>query len=211
MPDFKNVLNHGMLESVAVNERTPVSIQADSRLFHKEFNKLASQVKGIMSDKTRTTSEKASLYDKVLQSIDYKLGAIVASLGDSIHALEVSYEEGKSAALNGGDKMTRLYLATHLRDNQKDMPNLLNDDLRYVQAANEFPPTFYGMKENELNDLQTSALHRHVPELKESKQTIDKATQHASLLVKHFDALRDGAAGQLDNDALNSRFDDSAL
>lgn len=211
MPDFNTMLQNGLIKSATTNTRTLEEVQHHSELFHREFNRLANNISGINGDKSRTQPEKAVLFQKVKDKADDLLGDLIIKMGESIESHREGYDMESERILSGGDRLSRLHLATHLKDNKDKLHELLKEDVRYLQASTEFPSSYFGAPASSMTNAQQSAIHKHVPEMKALSDTIKVSGNHLRLMLKHMNTLTEGTQNLIDSEAIATRFDEGEL
>ena len=207
----KKLIQTGLLNAMTENTRTTSEVQQLSKLYHNQFNSIAESVRKIKADSTRTHSEKAPLYKKVLAKIDNNLADTAALMVDNVENAKGKLQQDIETTLNSGDRMTRLHLATHLRDNKSNFQQLVNEDIRYLQASNEFPSSFYGVKDDDFKNVTKNALYRHRPELKEMTDTVSRSEAHLTRLIDYMNTLKTGTNLLLNNEALETRVDENNI
>ena len=207
----KKLIQNGLLNAMTENSRTTSEVQQLSKLYHNQFNSIAETVRKIQADSTRTHSEKAPLYKKVLTKIDNNLADTAALMVDNVENAKGKLHQEIETTLNSGDRMTRLHLATHLRDNKSNFQQLVNEDIRYLQASNEFPSSFYGVKGDDFKTVTKNALYRHKPELEQMTNTVARSEEHLTRLIDYMNTLKTGTNMLMNNEALETRVDENNI
>lgn len=87
----------------------------------------------------------------------------------------------------------------------------MNEDIRYLQASNEFPSSFYGVKGDDFKTVTKNALYRHKPELEQMTNTVARSEEHLTRLIDYMNTLKTGTNLLLNNEALETRVDESSI
>jgi len=207
----KEIIKNGLIRSAVTTTRGLESVRSLSEVYHKQINSITGSINAIKKDTSRTHSEKAILYKKVSKKLNDELGATLSTMIDQVGSATDIFNEVKKSTLYGGDKLTNLHLATHIRDNKKDALDLLVSDVRYAQASTEFPASFFGLDQKVLAQTQNRALMKNIPELAEQQQMIEHSNNHAQRLIKFFDGVSAELSMMTDENALANRVDESTL
>jgi len=208
MADFKKYLQFGAIPSEIINQRTTSTTQALSSSFLNDFNDSAKKLNQLNGDQTRTREEKAVLFDKLNGSINKKLSSTLDQLKAHVDHLQNDYAQTVDLLLKDGDPIAKTQIALHLMSNKDQVSKLMATDIRFVQAANDYPAAMFGIEnEHEFKQQQIEYLHKHSPELSDYKNEINRSERHASNLAKKADILRQGANTLTDAKALESRFE----
>jgi hypothetical protein len=204
---IKNLISKGLIPSATKNARALQQVQSVSEVFNRNINRYAKSIDSINNDTSRTRAEKASLYEKISKKMDTDFADIFEGLYDGIHSEKNMLNHLKESAVKSGDKLVNLQLAIDLRQNKDKASQLLNSDLRYVQAASEFPASYYGIDANDFDTMRDHALLNVMPELRIKNTEIQASEQHVKHLTKYYDALKGELNILTDHEALKNRVD----
>lgn len=209
--NIKEIITKGLISSATTNKRALAQVQNVSDVFNKSINKYAADINAINNDRTRTRAEKASLYEKVDKKMDTDFSNLFENLYDSIHSEKHMLENQKETVLRSGNQVINLQLAIDLRQNKDKASELLNSDIRYVQAASEFPASYYGIDPHDFTNMRDAALMQAMPELRIKTTEINASEQHVQHLTKYFDALKTELSNLTDTQALQNRVDENNI
>lgn len=207
----EKLIHKGILEAATRNKRALNSIQSLSETYHSQFNKLAADTAAIQNDKSRTSGEKAPLFNKALNKLEASLGTTTNKMLEQLNLAQEEYSSKKEAFMNSGDRLTRIHLANYLRDNKSDLTDIIFEDERFLQASNEFPAKYFGIDAKAMKELQNSAVHRLNPEIGKLNSDIEISAQHTEFLIKQADKLKSEIQSLVDNKALSTRVDESTI
>ncbi|MDT0581435.1 hypothetical protein [Brumicola blandensis] len=209
--DINQLIESGLVSSATTNNRVIPKLQSLSGVFNNQFNSVVEKVRNIKNDTSRVRSEKAPLYAKVSKKIDSELAETLGIAFEVIQSEKALYQDTIDSTLKSGDKLVNLVLAMDLRDKKDSAKSLMESDIRYVQASNEFPADYFKLNNSEMKELQMSSLHKLMPELETKRQEIERSENHARHLTKYYDKLNGAVNGFTDAQALENRVDPDTL
>lgn len=207
----KEIIEKGLIASATKTTRAIPQIQSLSEVFGKQINEIATNIRAINNDTSRTRSEKASLYGKVSGKLNKELSGTLGKMVESLHSETDLHNHIKESALKSGDKYTNLHLATHLRDNKELAHELLMSDLRYAQAASEFPASYFGLKQSEMVKVQSDSLLKNMPDLAAKDEELKNSSDHLGRLVRYYDGLNMEVSMLTDDIAMANRVNETDL
>ncbi|MFT7259442.1 MAG: hypothetical protein ACI9MS_001300 [Glaciecola sp.] len=185
----EEIISKGLIKSAVISVHGLASVKILSEVYHQQINNLSRQIKLIKEDEYRNDIEKAGMYKKVSSYMTESLGSTLVSIIDTIELESIHSKDLKESTLKGGEKSVNLVLATHLRENRRDVINLLESDMRYAQAATEFPASYFGLEDETLKVAQERSLLRNIPELAKQERLIENSKYHSRRLVRYFNGL----------------------
>jgi hypothetical protein len=207
-----NLLKKGFNTPMAMKGfRTSDCMASLSSDFGDEVNNASKSYNSILSDRTRTRSEKTPLLAKAqkkhLKALE---SAFIKANEYSMTSAEAFMAKEDEARKYSGNESVLILMAQQLATSDKPI-ELVNSDPRYFQTMATLPPAFFGMSKDGQEAALASGLRQHYPELVEEREQVIRDRDHISKLAKALSDANKDFTGAIDHDAAGTRVDETTI